>query len=266
MRIWWVGLLALPGACATTDRPPGVAAAAAARATMVARIRAGVRRADPAADDPAFEAALASVAAVRRDRFVVPALRRLAYHDFPLPIGYGQTISDAYIVAVMTAALRLAPGADVLDVGTGSGYQAAVLAPLARWVTSLEIVAPLARSAARLLVRLGYRNVDVHVADGFAGWPARAPFDGIVVAAGAAQIPQPLLDQLKPGARLVMPIGPSTLQEQILVVTKAKDGSTTRCSLGGASFVPLTGRGERPPTLRGLIDRSMPLCFARPVT
>ncbi|NNM77715.1 protein-L-isoaspartate(D-aspartate) O-methyltransferase [Sphingomonas sp. ID1715] len=236
------------------------------RLAMVARIEAIVRDDAPAADNDELRRVLAVVAQVPREAFVPHALRQRAYQLTPLPIGYEQTISDAYIVAVMTAALRLPPNAEVLDVGTGSGYQAAILSPLARRVSSIEIVAPLARDAARRLRRLRYRNINVRAGDGFQGWPEHAPFDGIVVAAGAAEVPAPLLQQLKPGGRLVMPIGPSFAQEQVLVYTKKLDGGIERCSLGWAMFVPLTGRGERPPHLVGLMDRSIPLCFGAEVT
>lgn len=236
------------------------------RADMVARIRADVRAAAPSAAGPALERALAIEARLPREEFVQPAGRKLAYVDLPQDIGFGQTISDPYIVAIMTAALDLPPDATVLDVGTGSGYQAAVLSPLVRQVWSIEIVDPLARSAAARLRRLGYRNVEVRSGDGYAGWPEHAPFDGIVVAAGAAAVPTPLLDQLKPGGRLVMPIGPSFASEQILVVTKQPNGSTTRCSLGAAMFVDLTGRGQTPAGARGLLDRTIPLCHGAPIT
>lgn len=236
------------------------------RSMMVANIRADVRSAAPSALTSAFDKALAIVARTPREAFVLPEGRRLAYVDLPQRIGYDQTISDPYIVTVMTAALDLPPGATVLDIGTGSGYQAAILAPLSRQVFSVEIVDPLARAAARLLRKLGYTNIEVRSGDGFAGWPEHAPFDGIVVAAGAAEIPQPLLDQLKPGARLVMPIGPSFASEQILVVTKTRDGTTTRCSLGPAMFVDLTGRGQTPARSRGLLDRTIPLCSGAPIT
>lgn len=236
------------------------------RAAMAAHIRAAVAAAAPKAVTPAFDRALGIVAALPREDFVQRAGRRYAYLDAPQLIGHGQTISDPYIVTLMTAALDLPPDATVLDVGTGSGYQAAVLAPLARSVVSIEIVVPLAHQARRRLRHMRYRNVEIRAGDGFAGAADRAPFDGIVVAAGAATIPQPLLDQLKTGGRVVMPIGPSTFQEQIIVATKAADGQVSRCSLGPAAFVPLTGRGERPAGLRGLSDRSLPLCYGAPVT
>ena len=164
----------------------------------------------------------------------------------------------------MTAALRLPQHANVLDVGTGSGYQAAVLARLADHVSSIEIVEPLAATASERLKRLGFANVDVRAGDGFAGWLERAPFDGIVVAAGAANVPQPLIDQLKVGGRLVMPIGPSWATEQVLVVTKTSETTTTRCSLGWTMFVPLTGRGMRPANALGLME-PVPLCYEKAV-
>ena len=234
------------------------------RTAMVAHIRAEVHAAAPAAADPYLEQALATIATIPRESFVPPAERARAYEETALPIGEGQTISDAYIVAVMTAALRLPRHANVLDVGTGSGYQAAVLAGVADRVASVEIVASLARAAGARLARLGYRNVAVRAGDGYAGWPERAPFDGVVVAAGAAEVPPALLDQLKIGGRLVMPIGASWAGEQILVVTRTGATTTTRCSLGGSMFVPLTGRGERRED-RGLFDQSVPLCHGTSV-
>jgi protein-L-isoaspartate(D-aspartate) O-methyltransferase len=182
-----------------------------------------------------------------------------------LPIGHGQTISDPYVVAVMTAAAHIPEHANVLDVGTGSGYQAAVLARLASRVSSIEIVRPLAQQAAKRLAQLGYANVEVRAGDGYAGWVEHAPFDASIVAAGAAHVPQPLLDQLRPGARLVMPIGPSWAQEQIMVLAKSADGVVTRCSMGWTMFVPLTGRGARAPGSRGLFDTSVPPCYEPPV-
>ena len=236
------------------------------RRELVEDIRKRVKEADPEVDDARLEGVLAVIGAIPREQFVAREAMQLAYLPTPLKIGYEQTISDAYIVAIMTAELRLPPNAEVLDVGTGSGYQAAVLSPLARRVSSIEIVKPLADQAALRLRRLGYRNIEVRAGDGFAGWPEHAPFDGIVVAAGAAQVPQPLLDQLKPGGRLVMPIGPTGPQEQLLVLTKSGDGKITRCSLGWTMFVPLTGAGERPAGSRGLMDRTLPRCHAADLT
>lgn len=236
------------------------------RRELVKGIRRQVRKAVPAFDDARFEGVLKIIGGIPREEFVSREARPYAYLPTPLQIGYGQTISDAYIQAIMTAELRLPPNAEVLDVGTGSGYQAALLARLARRVSSIEIVKPLADEAAARLRRLGYRNVDVRDGDGFAGWLEHAPFDGIVVAAGASAVPQPLLDQLKPGGRLVMPIGPTGAQEQLLVHTKGMDGKVTRCSLGWTMFVPLTGTGERAADSRGLMDRSIPRCYDGPLT
>ncbi len=230
---------------------------------MAAHIRAEVHAAAPAADDAYLSQALAAIAAVPREAFVPHALRPRAYEETALPIGHEQTISDAYIVAVMTAAMRLPPQARVLDVGTGSGYQAAVLAQFGARVSSVEIVPELARAAAARLKRLGYR-VEVRAGDGYAGWPEHAPFDGVVVAAGAASVPPALVAQLKVGGRLVMPIGASWAGEQLLVVTRTGATTTARCSLGSSMFVPLTGRGQRGEEA-GLFDASVPLCYGASV-
>lgn len=247
--------LALMGV--TTDE----ASFAQQRAAMIGRIRAQLTAFSKDAVTPEFERVLTAVASVERERFVPEASRADAYKDTSLPIGYEQTISDAYVVTLMTTVLHLPPHANVLDIGTGSGYQAAVLSPLAERVSSIEIVKPLADQAGARLAALGYKNVTVRAGDGFAGWPDRAPFDGIVVAAGAAKVPQQLLDQLKPDGRLVMPIGETWATEQILVYHKRRDGRLERCSLGWAMFVPLTGQGARPRDARGLFDRKVPLCF-----
>jgi protein-L-isoaspartate(D-aspartate) O-methyltransferase len=233
-----------------------------ARAAMVERIRLKARSDYPKlAADPHFARVLAAVATTDRAAFVPPRASAAAYGDTPLPIGHGQTISDAYIVTAMTAAAALRPDANVLEIGTGSGYQAAILARLGARVHSVEIVAPLARAAARRLKRLGFARVAVRAGDGFAGWPAFAPYDAIIVTAGAAEIPAPLLAQLGPGGTLVMPIGPQWALEQLLVVRKSADGRLSRCTMGAALFVPLTGRGGRPDHPSGLYDRSIPDCY-----
>ena len=229
---------------------------------MVERIRAKAAADFPKlAADPHFDRTLAAVAATDRAAFVPAAERAGAYGDTPLPIGHGQTISDAFIVSVMTAAAKVEPGAAVLEIGTGSGYQAAILARLGARVHSVEIVAPLARSAARRLRHFGYRSVAVRAGDGFLGWPAFAPYDAIIVTAGAAEVPAPLLAQLRPGGTLVMPIGAQWALEQLLVVRKGMDGKLSRCTMGAALFVPLTGRGGRPDHPSGLYDRSMTECY-----
>ena len=248
----------------TAAGKPQLSGQADARAAMVSRIRAAVRAAAPSADNPALARALAAVQEVPREDFLPTTLRSEAYHEIPLPIGYDQTISNPYIVAIMTAAADPGHNAKVLDIGTGSGYQAAVLAKLAGQVVSIEIVPQLADQARERLTRLGFANVAVHTGDGYAGWPERAPFDAIIVAAGAARVPQPLLDQLKVGGRLVMPVGRSWATEQILVVTRTSDTEYRRCSLGWSMFVPLTGQGKRPQNANGLFEK-IPLCFENEV-
>ena len=252
--------LILPSTAIARDRY------ATARAAMVADIRKDIRDAASTADNVHLARALAAVARIPREKFVPRASRAAAYRPTPLPIGFDQTISDGYIVTIMTAALQLPENANVLDVGTGSGYQTAVLSLLAAHGSSIEIVKPLAAATATRLSRLGYRNVVIRAGDGYAGWTDRAPFDGIVVAAGAAAMPQPLIDQLKPGGRLVMPIGPSSIQEQLIVAPKNTDGSLKRCSLGWVMFVPLTGIGGRPKHPFGLMDRTIPGCFDAPIS
>jgi len=182
---------------------------------------------------------LAAMAKVPRHLFVPPALRHLAYADGPLPIAGGQTISQPYMVALMTEALRLTGSERVLDVGTGSGYQAAVLGELAREVWSVEIVPELAVESRQLLGQLGYANVHVLLANGSVGFPDQAPFDAIVVAAGAPEVPKRLVDQLGERGRLVIPVGFIGMQ-MLLRVTKVGNGTTTEEILPCA-FVPLVG-------------------------
>jgi protein-L-isoaspartate(D-aspartate) O-methyltransferase len=158
-----------------------------------------------------------------------------------LPIGHGQTISQPYIVALMTDLMQLEPDDVVLEIGTGSGYQAAVLAELAKSVFSIEIVEPLGKSAAERLRRLGYRRVDVKVADGYYGWAEHAPFDGIMVTAAASHVPPPLVRQLKPGGRMVIPVGTAFLTQHLMLVEKRRDGSVVSRQILPVQFVPLTG-------------------------
>jgi protein-L-isoaspartate(D-aspartate) O-methyltransferase len=174
---------------------------------------------------------------VPRHLFVPEALRPEAYADHPLPIGHDQTISQPYIVAWMTEALKVAPGRRVLEVGTGSGYQAAVLAEMGVEVYTIEIVAPLAASAARVLAALGYTRLHARVGDGYAGWPEHAPFDAIVVTAAPDHVPTPLVEQLAVGGRLVIPVGGRGVQ-QMTVITRGKAG-VTREELMPVRFVPL---------------------------
>ena len=176
---------------------------------------------------------------VPRERFVPAHLALRAYDDSPLPIGEGQTISQPYIVAYMTEVLRVAPGHRVLEIGTGSGYQAAILAELAREVYTIEIVPALARRAREVLQSLGYSQVQVREGDGYAGWPAQAPFDRIMVTAAVEEIPQPLLDQLGSNGVLVAPVGPQEAVQQITIVEKTARGTIERRTIP-VRFVPFT--------------------------
>ncbi|MGJ4804006.1 protein-L-isoaspartate(D-aspartate) O-methyltransferase [Luteimonas sp. SDU82] len=178
---------------------------------------------------------------VPRHRFVPAESAAEAYRDEPLPIGHDQTISQPYIVALMTQLARPRPGDRVLEIGTGSGYQAAVLAELAGEVYSIEILTPLATRAALLLRRLGYSNIAVRSGDGYAGWPERAPFDAIVVTAAPDHVPAPLLEQLGPGGRLVIPVGPVHAVQELRVIEKRADGSLDERVVTPVRFVPLTG-------------------------
>jgi len=176
---------------------------------------------------------------VPRHEFVPPAYSSRAYADSPLPIGYGQTISQPYIVAEMTRLLQLRPDSRVLEIGTGSGYQAAVLSELTPRVFTIEIVKPLADSARRRLRRLGYNVVHVRHGDGYFGWPEQAPFEGIIVTCAAGQIPPALLGQLAPGGRMVIPVGPPLAIQSLMLVIKRPDGSIRSRSLMPVRFVPL---------------------------
>jgi protein-L-isoaspartate(D-aspartate) O-methyltransferase len=176
---------------------------------------------------------------VPRHRFVPPEYRDQAYENHPLPIGYGQTISQPYIVALMTEALELEPGDRVLEIGTGSGYQTAVLAELGMEVYSIEIVGPLAESAATVLEELAYPRLNLKHADGYFGWEEAAPFDAIIVTAAPDHVPQPLLRQLKIGAILVIPVGPVGGFQELWSVRRTGAENYENSSLGGVTFVPL---------------------------
>lgn len=180
---------------------------------------------------------------VPRYQFVPEDLIEQAFDDGPLPIGHGQTISQPYIVALMTELAAPDPGDKALDVGTGSGYQAAVLSRLVDHVYSIEILEPLAEEAHERLARLGYSNVTTKQGDGYQGWPDEAPFDVIIVAAAPGQVPQPLIDQLAPGGRLVIPVGKG--DQNLLCITKKDDGSTTTEQIIPVRFVPMTGEAEK---------------------
>ncbi len=181
---------------------------------------------------------------IPRELFVDPSQRGKAYADHPLPIGEGQTISQPYIVALMTQILQLKPGERVLEIGTGSGYQAAVLAELTDQVYSIEIRENLAKGAARRLKELGYDKVRVKYGDGYFGWEEAAPFDAIIITAAANHIPPPLIKQLKEGGRLVVPLGSTTYFQTLTLITKIK-GQAEVEHLGGVSFVPMVGEAQK---------------------
>lgn len=183
---------------------------------------------------------LAAMRAVPRHQFVPDGQLSRAYADTPLPIGYGQTISQPYIVAAMTELLRVDENSTVLEIGTGSGYQAAVLAEFVTHVYTIEIVEELAVSAAGLLQKLGYGNVTVSHGDGYHGWEEHGPFDGIVVTAAATHIPPPLVEQLRPGGIMVIPVGPPMQVQNLMVVEKQADGTATMRSIMPVTFVPFT--------------------------
>ena len=219
----------------------------AQRARMVTDIAAMARETGGITGRPRLgEAVMTAIGRVPRHRFVPLAQEGLAYENRPLPIGEGQTISQPFLVALMTDLLDPKPGDIVLEVGTGSGYQAAVLGELVAKVYTIEIMEPLGRRAMQVLVQLGYRNVEVRIGDGYNGWPDAAPFDSIVVTAAPAEIPRPLVDQLKPGGRMVIPAGRSAERQDLLLVEKQPDGSSVTKRLLPVRFVPLRrDRGAR---------------------
>ncbi len=190
---------------------------------------------------------LKAMRVVPRHAFVPAAQRAYAYEDRPLYIGYGQTISQPYIVAFMTEALRLDPNATVLEIGTGSGYQAAVCAEIAREVHTVEIVEPLAKSAAEVLTQLGYTNVHVKAGDGYFGWPEEGPFDAIIGTAAAGKIPPPLIEQLKKGGRMILPVEDNYGLQRLILLTKDEQGRLHQKDVLPVRFVPMTGRVQQPP-------------------
>jgi protein-L-isoaspartate(D-aspartate) O-methyltransferase len=212
----------------------------AQRARMVADIAAIARETGGATGRPSLsEAVMAAMRKVARHQFVPAPQQAFAYENRALSIGEGQTISQPFLVALMTDLIDPKPGDTVLEVGTGSGYQAAVLAELVAKVYTIEIVEPLGRRAMQLLNELGYRNIEVRIGDGYNGWPEAAPFDSIVVTAAPTEIPTPLIDQLKRGGRMVIPGGASDMQ-YLLLVEKRPDGTTTTRRTLPVRFVPLT--------------------------
>jgi protein-L-isoaspartate(D-aspartate) O-methyltransferase len=213
-----------------------------ARQQMLRAIRQSVREsAHYTGRQDLSERVMNAMGKVPREAFVLPEYQHLAYQNTPLAIAAGQTISQPLIVALMTDLLDPDTDDVILEVGTGSGYQAAVLAELVRTVYSVEIIEELADSAAAALGRLGYENVQVRAGDGYAGWPEHAPYDGVIVTAAAPHIPQPLLDQLKPGGKLVIPVGEERGLQELLLLQVGENGDIAQRSVLPVRFVPLTG-------------------------
>lgn len=214
---------------------------AAERGRMLAEIAAMALETGGETGRPRFsDAVMAAMGKVPRHRFVPFQQERFAYDNRALQIGEGQTISQPYIVALMTDLLDPKPGDSVLEVGTGSGYQAAVLAELVAKVYTLEIIEPLGTGAARRLRELGYRNVNVRIGDGYQGWPEAAPFDSIIVTAAALEPPKPLIEQLKPGGRMVIPLGAAFAAQQLVIIEKRSDGGISTRRALPVRFVPFT--------------------------
>lgn len=224
-------------------RPPAARERAAERLRMV---EAQIARPLPGREAVTRADVLEAMRAVPRHAMVPDHLQRQAYDDTPLPIGHGQTISQPYMVAVMTELLELTPDSRVLEIGTGSGYQAAVLAHLTPHVFSIEIVKPLLDRARQVLQAQGYDRVQVRHADGYLGWPEQGPYDAIIVTCAAGHVPPPLWQQLKPGGRMVIPIGSAFEVQRLVVLTKGADGSRTSRAVMPVRFVPLTRAAPAP--------------------
>lgn len=224
---WWLAVLAAFGLEAHPPKDPHHHA----REEMITRHIQNRGITDPAV--------LQALREVPREEFVPETLRPQAYEDNPLPIGHNQTISQPYIVALMTQLLALKPTDRVLEIGTGSGYQAAILGQLAAAVYSLEIIEPLAREARKTLERLGFRNVHVRTGDGYLGWPEESPFDAIIVTCAPDHVPPALIDQLREGGRMAIPVGPEGGVQDLFLLEKS-DGTLKKHSVIPVRFVPLT--------------------------
>lgn len=237
--LFWLSTILLLGPAQAADQQED--RFTRARAGLITEIEADVRATSSYIGvDRLDPAVMRAMGAVRRHRFVPENYVSRAYGNHPLPIGHGQTISQPYIVALMSNLLGLKPGARVLEVGTGSGYQAAVLAEMGMQVYSIEIIRPLAQSARARLHAEGYGQVQVKIGDGYFGWEEHAPFDGIIVTAAADHIPPPLLVQLKNGGRLVIPVGGPFSVQQLVLASKDAQGAVTTRQILPVRFVPLT--------------------------
>ena len=239
------GAVILIVACAVMPDAEGQDRYAAPRKAMVDTIVALTRETAAEIGRASLDGrVLTAMNKVPRHRFVPADQEPNAYANRPLPIGNGQTISQPFIVALMTDMLGLKATDRVLEIGTGCGYQAAVLAELAREVYTIEIVAPLAREAAARFAELGYRNVNARSGDGYRGWPAHAPFDAIIVTAAAPEVPPALIEQLKPGGKLVIPVGAQWSGQELRIIEKDQHGKTTTRNALAVRFVPLTREKE----------------------
>ena len=227
----------LVGAWGVTVQPDALQSLLATTAPPGVDDDGNPKEADYARTDLVLQALLR----VERHEFVPASQRASAYRNHPLPIGHGQTISQPYIVALMTDLLEPQPGDRVLEIGTGSGYQAAILSRLVAEVYSIEIISELGKQAASRLQNLGYANVSTRIADGYDGWPEAAPFDGILVTAAISHIPPPLVRQLKPGGRMIIPVGTRFQTQYLTIVEKAADGTVTTRQVIPVIFVPFTG-------------------------
>jgi len=213
------------------------------RATMVKEIEADVRAGYGNLErDGLDEKVINALGRVPRHDFVPKNLQKSAYENRPLPIGHGQTISQPYIVAIMTQLLQVDKDDRILEIGTGSGYQIAVLAELVKKAYSIEIIEPLGKQAEDRLQGLGYKNIELRIGDGYYGWKEQAPFDAIVVTAAASHIPPPLIKQLKPGGRMLIPVGSRFMIQELLLVEKSEQGKVSTRQLLPVMFVPLTGK------------------------
>lgn len=212
------------------------------RQQMLIKIEDGLRTTSSYIDKKSFNMqVMQAMNEVPRHLFVSEEMRGKAYDNQPLPIGYGQTISQPYIVALMTDLLQTQPEQHVLEIGTGSGYQAAVLSQLVTQVYSIEIIEDLGKSTAQLLDRLGYKNIETRIADGYDGWPDQAPFDSIIVTAAISHIPPPLVQQLKKGGRMIIPVGTRFQTQYLTLVEKDMQGAVTTRQVLPVYFVPFTG-------------------------
>ena len=215
---------------------------AVARAAMVDEVHFYSASAGDTGEDALSEGVMHALGTVKRHEFVPARQKPFAYENRPLPIGHGQTISQPYIVAIMTDLIEPDRDDIVLEIGTGSGYQAAILAKLVNHVYSIEIIKPLADEAAARLARLGYVNVTTKLGDGYYGWEEHGPFDAIVVTAASSHIPPSLVRQLRPGGRMIIPVGGPFMTQQLLLLEKTKDDDIVTRQIAAVLFVPLTGK------------------------